>query len=61
MGLKTSEDLGKIYRVVSGPYKGKQGMFIGTMESDNEMALRSKEDDTIAFPYTEEVEEVFCE
>lgn len=47
--------MGKTFKVLTGPYAGKQGVLMGCMESDNELALKCSDDD-MAFPFIREID-----
>lgn len=46
--------IGKTFKVLKGPYAGKQGKLLGTMDSDNELALDTG-DGIAAFPFIHEI------
>jgi hypothetical protein len=50
--------MGKTFKVERGPYAGKQGILMGCMESDNELALKCGNvmPDDMAFPMISEVD-----
>tara|TARA_Y100000034_G_scaffold42710_1_gene52271 strand:- start:10763 stop:10999 length:237 start_codon:yes stop_codon:yes gene_type:complete len=54
----TSEEfqalMGETFKVLKGPYAGKQGVLLGCMEGDNELALRCG--DEILFPFIDEID-----
>lgn len=49
--------MGKTFEVLKGPYAGNKGVLMGTMESDNELALKCGNvmPNDMAFPMISEV------
>lgn len=49
--------MGKKFKVNSGPYAGKQGILMGCMENDNELALKCGNvmPNDMAFPMINEI------